>query len=116
MESLRKEALHKMYQEKRRQVIGNPLVSAGRGMDYERENRDPRTIKEMTELLKTQFHDRDYIKAAESVARIRILFSQDATQLAFDEMEDSGVIVELIERLGIDMLATNCSIVDNTLQ
>lgn len=112
VESIRKQALYKIYQQKRRQFVESPHKSFAQGMDSEATD----TFRIMAATLVRQFEARDYTSAAETVAKIRFVFSKEISNLAFDELDDSGVIPEIIDRLGIDMLATNCSIVDNSLQ
>ena len=121
MESLRKDALYKIYQQKRRMVIGSGghLGSpSSRGMDYERNSvsYEAKDFASLSQLTIKQLDGRDYAAAAETVAKIRILFSTNLQQLDFDGLDECGIIPELINRIGVDMLSTCPSIISDSLQ
>ena len=120
IESVRKNDLEKMYQQKRRMVISSGIKQnvTTNEMDFESGESTPQ-IKDFDSLSKLSIRclkERDYKQAAEHVASIRIIFATDIHNLDFEGLDRTGIIPELVERIGLDMLENCPALIDGTLQ
>lgn len=97
---------------------GSEPVRVKRLMDAESEDIISRhnDFRSLAKYIVDCFERREYMQAAEAVSKVRTMFSENLTNATIDELADTGLVPELIDRIGVDMLATCPELVSESLQ